>query len=133
MSEFIERPRRIKGSGDHNWAEWSDTPLGRGRRCKDCGCEDDGYVQPCLATPSPAVEVTETPRGFHVYGDPVTNERGHTVQVHESSNAMGPHVWLGVESATERMDIELDEDGARALVARLQTWLDEIPTRWGNR
>ncbi len=50
MTDFIERPRRTKGSGDHDWAEWSDTPLGRGRTCKDCGCEDDGYVQPCIGT-----------------------------------------------------------------------------------
>lgn len=46
----IERPRRVKGSNDHDWAAWSATPLGRGRTCKRCGCEDDGYRQPCKET-----------------------------------------------------------------------------------
>lgn len=41
------RPRRIKGSGDHRWTEWADTPIGRPRTCLDCGRIDDGYQQPC--------------------------------------------------------------------------------------
>jgi len=47
--EFLpgERLPRIKGSGDHDWEPWSKTTLGRGRKCRDCGCEDDGYQQPC--------------------------------------------------------------------------------------
>lgn len=45
--ELIDRPRRVKGSGDHAWAEWSDTPLGMGRTCLICGRIDDGYQQPC--------------------------------------------------------------------------------------
>lgn len=47
----IERPRRVKGSNDHDWTAWSATPLGRGRTCQTCGCEDDGYQQPCKETP----------------------------------------------------------------------------------
>lgn len=40
---------RVKGAGDHNWEQWDRTPLGRGRLCLNCGCEDDGYQQPCKA------------------------------------------------------------------------------------
>lgn len=42
---------RIKGSNDHDWPSWGETPIGRGRTCKRCGCEDDGYRQPCKETP----------------------------------------------------------------------------------
>lgn len=45
--EMDGRPRRIKGSDDHDWKAWRDTQLGRGRTCKRCGREDDGYQQPC--------------------------------------------------------------------------------------
>lgn len=49
--EMDGRPRRIKGSDDHDWKAWRDTQLGRGRTCKRCGREDDGYQQPCKEAP----------------------------------------------------------------------------------
>lgn len=44
---FEGRKPRVKGSGDHRWEPWSVATLGRGRRCLDCGREDDGFQQPC--------------------------------------------------------------------------------------
>lgn len=44
---MADRLPRVKGSGDHDWPDWKDTPLGRGRVCKVCGHEDDGYQFPC--------------------------------------------------------------------------------------
>lgn len=72
------------------------------------------------------IEITETPRGFRVYGDPVVGAHGERIAVYESSNAEGPHVWMQVRDAST----ELDPDAARGLIARLQAWLDEIPSRW---
>ncbi|AVP67345.1 hypothetical protein [Prescottella equi] len=79
------------------------------------------------------IEITTTPRGFHRYGTPVATTYGHTVDVYESSAASGPHVWLAVESGetTSPGHVHLNEEQARAVVARLQAWLDEIPARWG--
>lgn len=31
------------------------------------------------------------------------------------------------------MKITVNEEQARELIARLQAWLDEIPTRWSGR
>lgn len=82
--------------------------------------------------------VTRGDRGFHGYGGSVVCTYGTTVMVYESSSALGPHVWLNVKVDPLRLTDQpagegaahLNEEQARALVARLQTWIDEIPKRW---
>ena len=80
-------------------------------------------------------------RGFHGYGKPFRDTYGSEIEVYESSAAEGPHVWLKVDASrwiTSPEDFavgtaHLNEDQARALVERLQAWLDEIPSRWSGR
>lgn len=89
---------------------------------------------------SERVEVTENCRGFHIYGDTVVCTYGTRVRVYESSSASGPHVWLNLlcdpemltKQAAGEGTAHLNEEQARALVARLQAWIDEIPTRWNQ-
>lgn len=84
------------------------------------------------------IDITENARGFHVYGEPVICTYGSTIRVYESSAASGPHVWLNVlcdgnilrHQPSGEGTAHLNEEQARALVARLQAWLDEIPSRW---
>ncbi|NKR75829.1 hypothetical protein GS492_25135 [Rhodococcus hoagii] len=78
------------------------------------------------------IPITTTPRGFHVYGDDVVTTYGHKVSVYESSAAESPHVWLAVEPGETASlgHAHLNEEQARAVVARLQAWLDAIPARW---
>jgi hypothetical protein len=77
-------------------------------------------------------------RGFHGYGEPFKDGYGTVLDVYESSSAEGPHVWLKVDgrawdhAAGPIGTAHLNEEQARALVARLQTWLHEIPSRWGG-
>lgn len=77
-------------------------------------------------------------RGFHGYGKPFMDANGGRIEVYESSSAGGPHVWVEVDArawgaSTELVSAHLNAEQARALVSRLQTWLDEIPARWGRR
>lgn len=81
-------------------------------------------------------------RGFHGYGKPMTDSYGSVLEVYESSSAEGPHVWLSVDSSSWENDqrakrgsgtAHLNAAQARDLIARLQTWLDEIPKRWEGR
>lgn len=76
-------------------------------------------------------------RGFHQYGEDQHCTYGTRIRVYESSAASGPHVWLALyESAPLDMacaGAHLNETQARELIARLQAWLDEIPSRWGGR
>lgn len=86
------------------------------------------------------VTITTTQRGFHRYGEPVICTYGTKVEVYESSSAEGPHVWLNLECDMENLRSQkagegtahLNEEQARAVIARLQTWLDEIPSRWNR-
>jgi len=101
------------------------------------------------------IEITRTPRGFHRYGVPVTTDYGHTVDVRESSSALGPHVWLFAKGSTSvdpgshdphydktmhgdhvyrsgSIGVHLTPAQARAVIERLQAWLDEIPERWAE-
>lgn len=81
-------------------------------------------------------------RGFHGYGPPFADTYGDMVEVYESSSAEGPHVWLSLEGMPighpphdrprVTLAVHLDEARARALIDRLQTWLDEIPSRWAS-
>lgn len=86
------------------------------------------------------IEITETSnRGFHQYGEPFLCTYGTRLRVYESSSAEAPHVWLNMKADLRVLRDEgrgeatahLNEEQARALVARLQAWLDEIPERWG--
>lgn len=94
--------------------------------------------------PAPLVPILERgDRGFHGYGEPFTDSYGAEIEVYESSSAEAPHVWLNIVGPTGdgrsnasnppgTATAHLSEDEARALIARLQTWLDEIPTRWNR-
>lgn len=86
------------------------------------------------------VQITTTSdRGFHQYGEPFCCTYRTRLRVYESSSAEAPHVWLHMQSDLTVLRDEqrgeatahLNEEQARALIARLQSWLDEIPARWG--
>lgn len=79
------------------------------------------------------VEITKTNRGFHIYGDPFKDSYGADISVLESSSAEGPHVWVSVKGGginNNDGSAHLNEDQAKELIARLQTWINEIPSRW---
>lgn len=92
--------------------------------------------------PEPLVPIlTRGDRGLQAYGEPFRDAYGAELEVYESSSAESPHVWMKVVGATEPGQANhgnapgtafahMNEEQARALVARLQTWLDEIPSRW---
>ena len=88
--------------------------------------------------PKGPLEIQVTNRGFHEYGQPVICTYGSEIRVYESSAASGPHVWLKVKCADVSLHHQppgegtahLNEEQARAVIERLQAWLDEIPTRW---
>ncbi len=78
-------------------------------------------------------------RGFHGYGkEPLKCTYNGTAEVYESSAADGPRVWLKVEdgypikaSSVEGVAyLHLDKEQVLDLIDRLQTWVDEIPSRW---
>lgn len=75
-------------------------------------------------------------RGFHQYGQPFRCSYGTEIEVYESSAARGPHCWLNLTQGPHLTfrsgngTAHLNAEQARALVARLQAWLDEIPKRW---
>lgn len=93
------------------------------------------YEESVPSEPTETIEITRTPRGFNVYGDPLRTPRGGSIRVYESSNALGPHVWLSVERLgdEEEATVELDERAARGLLARLQAFVNSIPNRWADR
>lgn len=80
-------------------------------------------------------------RGFHGYGKPLHCTYKSKIEVYESSAANGPHVWLSVRVDPAVLDMQeygegtahLNERQARALIDRLQAWVDEIPKRWRKR
>lgn len=79
-------------------------------------------------------------RGFHGYGKPVADSYGGRVEVYESSAAAGPRCWLTITErprapgrGDERAVAHLTKAQAEAVIARLQTWIDEIPRRWAGR
>lgn len=79
-------------------------------------------------------------RGFHTYGKEMRCTYRTRIQVYESSAASGPHLWLKLETDREMLGKQPQGEGtahlnpkqARMLIDRLQTWLDEIPARWGR-
>jgi len=82
-------------------------------------------------------------RGFHDYGRAFPDSYGGVISVYESSAASGPHVWLNIDASTwfqprpgeckpHNTSAHLNPKQARALIERLETWLDEIPKRWGK-
>ena len=72
------------------------------------------------------VEVTRTPRGFGVYGDPIVTGYGEQVRVYESSAAESPHMWLDVTDSEGRSAAHLNEEQARELIGALQAWIDDV-------
>ena len=78
-------------------------------------------------------------RGFHDYGRRMECSYGTGIEVYESSAASAPHVWLKLETGKSmgkqspgEGTAHLNARQAKMLVERLQTWLDEIPGRWGR-
>ena len=84
------------------------------------------------------VEVSQSGRGFNIYGPPSHCTYGTKIEVYESSSASGPHLWLNLTCDPDVLTKQPAGEGtahltpkqARELIARLQCWLDEIPTRW---
>ena len=79
------------------------------------------------------IPIMETARGFQIYGEPVATDYGHTVTVYESSAASGPHVWMRVTGEGGDTHAHMDETQTRDVIARLQAWVDEIPSRWATK
>lgn len=78
-------------------------------------------------------------RGFHDYGKPMVDLYGIQAVVRESSLATEPAVWIFLEATPSAEagnlkpeQLHLNEKGAKELIRRLQTWIDEIPKRWGR-
>jgi hypothetical protein len=73
-------------------------------------------------------------RGFHNYGPPMRLRHGGVAEVFESSLATDRCCWLKLEDAlpiaTGTACLQLTKREAERLIARLQTWIDEIPKRW---
>lgn len=121
------------------------TPLHDGiHRCR-CGKPVDEPAPYCAwhKAPEPdtglsGIPITSNSRGFHVYGDRVSTDYGAEVRVYESSAASGPHVWMSVTPGSVQpgkdgvVTAHMDVNQTRAVIARLQAWLDEIPTRWAS-
>jgi hypothetical protein len=82
------------------------------------------------------VKVTKiNDRGFHQYGTACEDTYGNTFRVVESSAATDPHVWLFIYpsvSMPEGDALHLSEKNVEELIRRLQTWVDEIPKKWGG-
>ncbi len=76
-------------------------------------------------------------RGFYEYGD-VTDDRGTTATVKESSAADGPYCWVFIKEAGAyrpkpgKSSLHVNESQARELVEALTKWLDQIPSRWAQ-
>lgn len=77
-------------------------------------------------------------RGFHSYGEPFRDTYGAELEVYESSSAEGPRVWLRIQGghandrASDHHVAHLNKRQALALIDRLQTWIDDIPSRWNK-
>lgn len=93
--------------------------------------------------PARAAVVPKIPseRGLYTYGaDPLNCTYNTRIRVYESSSAEGPHVWLALNQDSERFKsamageahAHLNEQQARELIARLQTFVDDIPNRWSG-
>jgi hypothetical protein len=81
---------------------------------------------------------TTNDRGFFGYGI-VECTRGTKISVYESSAATGPHVWMalenpgtgpGLESFKGRVVSHLTLEQAKQVIAMLQGFVDDVPTRW---
>lgn len=80
-------------------------------------------------------------RGFHAYGKRQECTRNTAIDVYESSAADGPHLWLSLHEDAHvftrpepgQASAHLSRPQAERLIARLQTWVDEIPGRWNAR
>ena len=67
-------------------------------------------------------------RGLGTYGRPIKD--GHTsIEVYDSSSATKPHCWLHIKDGDAEATAHLDRARVRAMIARLETWLDRIERR----
>jgi hypothetical protein len=79
-------------------------------------------------------------RGLSVY-DIIDCKYGEKIKVYDSSSATAPHVWVMIDTAENKNDHDggtrieatahLTVDQATALRDALDTFLKEIPERWG--
>jgi hypothetical protein len=81
-----------------------------------------------------SVKIYKTPRGFHDYGKPIIDSYGTEIIVRESSSAEGPHVWILIHPPEKHptLNPHLNKRQSKELIRRLQTWIDEIPSRWSK-
>jgi len=88
------------------------------------------------------IEITCTnDRGLRDYGEPVTCLYGSTVTVRDSSSAEHVACWLNVDDRSwydrgthpdSCMSAHLDVDMARAVITRLQAWVDTAEEEHGD-
>jgi hypothetical protein len=74
-------------------------------------------------------------RGLVSYGPPMLDSYAQRIEVYESSSAEGPHVWLSLEGMpigppphnrpVVRLAAHLNVDQAKAVIARLEAWLND--------
>lgn len=76
-------------------------------------------------------------RGFYIY-DEFKDSYQADVRVVESSSALGPRVWIFCEGLNptsgdrEDRSPHLNKEQATRLMEALQTWINQIPERWGD-
>lgn len=84
------------------------------------------------------VAVTYSERGFVQY-TPIHCTYGTKTRIYGSSAAMGPHVWLNVDTAGSNIENQgeakdavahLNLQGAQTLVDQLQHWIAEAKIAW---
>ena len=92
------------------------------------------------AKPTRKVRLFKSNRGFYQYGALMQCTYGTTARVVESSSAEGPHLWLFMDEhggtltrhEPGKASMHLNQWQARDLIRRLQTWLDQVPSRWNR-
>lgn len=119
------------------WAAWSvDRPTVHTVEARTAA--EEAWEAALASTWPPAPEaVREGDRGFYTYlGRPLMTTYGHEITVRESSAAMGPHVWLFIDTLQARKmgvtspDPHLNLAQAIGLRMALEQFITEVPERW---
>jgi hypothetical protein len=81
--------------------------------------------------------ITRNDRGFHQYGPAFNDTYESEVCVVESSSAAEPCVWVFCTASMHRgagdTAPHLNKEQAEHLIRCLQSWINEIPERWGDK
>ena len=72
-------------------------------------------------------------RGFYIYSE-FKDSYGSSIQIKESSSAMGPRVWIfcNREGTIEDPAPHLNVTQAKRLIKGLQKFIDQVPIRWSR-